>query len=267
MSAKVTTMADHLELPPSDEELAAWVRDHPDVWPVHSDGPVADTVDVDAKVASMIDAIVAERWTPGRSRGRRGRMFIAVGAVVVVGAGAAGVAALMRFGQPDAPEAGTACRAEASLETDTVLVSPGVDPIEGCRLEWDHGAFADRADPGGTPSLVACTGSNGGGINVFPGEPGLCEELGLVPADAELDADSQAVVDLQIRLVDEINAADCQPALVVVAQAEVILAESGITGWRVDVLADVATSVCAKTGVDSATQTINIIELEGNNPP
>jgi len=84
--------------------------------------------------------------------------------------------------------------------------------------------------------------------------------LGLEPADPTLDAESQSVVALQQRLVDEINLADCQPASTVQRQAQAILDESGLNDWSVVVVGDAGSSACAKTGVDTATKTVNVIE-------
>lgn len=176
----------------------------------------------------------------------------------MLAAGGTAAAIALRPGQPAAPEAGIVCLAEPGVNNHAVVLAPGVDPIEGCRAEWEHGSFSDRAG-GLVPDLVACIDPVGGAISVFPGDPATCDGLGMQVADAVLDADSVAVIALQERLVAEINLADCQPTAVAVAeQAEQILAESGLTGWRVQINADAETGTCARAGVDSSSRTVFI---------
>lgn len=244
----------------SDRDVARWVRET--LLFDLEDEPRDET-----KTARLL-AEVYRRYDADeeRRRRRRRRMFGAAGAGVLVVGGATAAAVLLRGGQPSVPEGGIGCRAEATLESDAAVVAPGQDPIEACRRVWESGEFADRIGPEGVPELVACVDPVGGQINVFPGDAGLCDELNLELADQELDADSQAIVDLQTRLVEEVNALDCQPAAEVAEQVEAILDESGLSGWQVVFSAEPATSMCAKAGVDSATRSINIIEVPGGNP-
>lgn len=240
----------------TDEDLAAWIREHPEVW------SYATVDDVDVEVDRVVDDVVSgareRRWVARRRR----RRIVTAGAVAVAIATGGTVAALVaRSGQPARPEAGVVCRVEASLQADAVELEAGSDPIEGCRAEWEHGSFADKVGDAPIPDLVACIDPRGGAINVFPGDPGTCVDLALEQADTELDAESVAVVALQDRLVEEINAAECAPAGEVADFAQTILDESGLPGWQVRMDADPAASVCAKVGVDTPSRTVFVVEL------
>lgn len=240
----------------TDEDLAAWIREHPEVWPYATIDDVE--VDVDRVVDDVASGARERRWVARRRR----RRIVAAGAVAVAIATGGTVAALVaRSGQPARPEAGVVCRAEASLQADAVELGAGSDPIEGCRAEWEHGSFADKVGDAPLPGLVACIDQRGGAINVFPGDAGTCSELALEQADIELDAESVAVVALQDRLIEEINAAECAPAGEVADFAQTILDESGLLGWQVRMDADPATSVCAKVGLDTPSRTVFVVEL------
>lgn len=252
-------MDDTTRPPRSDADISDWIRRHPEVW--HFADELAPQLD-DAWLERTVDDIVSGARERRRAARRRRRRFVTAGAVAVAVATGGTVAALVaRSGQPQRPEAGVFCRAEASLRADAVELGAGSDPIEGCRAEWEDGSFASSVVDGALPDLVACIDPEGGAINVVPGDPNTCAELALEPADVELDAESLAVVALQERLVEEINAAECAPAGDVAAQAQSILDESGLSGWQVQVNADPATSVCAKVGVDSPTRIIFVFEL------
>lgn len=250
-------MDDPIHSPLSDDEIDAWIRRHPEVWH-HAGRPVPvegiDDDDIDAVIRRLVDGITSTK----RRRPRR-RVAVAVGAVLAVAAVGGTTAALMsRDGQPSRPEGGVTCLAEPSLRNHAVAIGTGMDPIEGCRAEWEHGSFRDLVD-GTTPALVACI-SPTGKINVFPGDVTVCHELELQPADATLDAESAAVVALQDRLADEINLASCAPAADVAEHAQRILDEARLPGWQVQIGADVATSTCARATVDSDNHTVLIIE-------
>lgn len=247
-------MSDRRETPMTDSELAEWIRSHPEVWDYAApDGP---DLDMDQIVDDVLSGAVQRRR---RTSTRRRRATVVGVAVGVLALGGTAAALMLRSGQPNAPEAGTLCRVEASLDADAVTVAAGRDPVEGCGQLWAEGRVGALETGGLVPPLVACIDPRGA-INVFPGEVAVCAGLGLEPADPTLDTESQSVVALQQRLVDEINLADCESASTVQRQAQAILEESGLNDWTVVVVGDAGSSACAKTGVDTATKTVNVIE-------
>lgn len=254
-------MDDPIHSPLSDDEIDAWIRRHPEVWH-HAGRPVPvegiDDDDIDAVIRRLVDGITSTK----RRRPRR-RVAVAVGAVLAVAAVGGTTAALMsRDGQPSRPEGGVTCLAEPSLRNHAVAIGTGMDPIEGCRAEWEHGSFRDLVD-GTTPALVACI-SPAGAINVFPGDAAVCDELELQPADANLDAESAAVVALQDRLADEINAAGCVPAADVAEHAQRILDEARLPSWQIRLNPDATASACALVAVDSESRLVRIIATKGD---
>lgn len=244
----------------SDADLATWVRRHPEVWHFADDSPEAETPE---QLDTLIELIVSgehERRRGQATRRRRTRLTIggACAALVLVG-GAVGVAAIVRSGQPAAPETGVLCRATARLDADAIGIAPGSDPIAGCAQRWADGLLGDPGQP--VPLLTACV-SNNGSIDVFPGDATVCETLGLIAADDELTPDNAAIVALQDRLANEINAVECQPVQAAAAAAQEILAQSGFDGWKVAIAADAQAGTCGKAGVDSAARTVTIIEFK-----
>jgi len=241
----------------TEAEFSDWIRRHPEVWHLASELP--SQVDDEWFDQTVDDIVSGARERRRRARRRRRRAFTAGVAVAVLATGGTVAALLTRAGRPTRPEAGVLCRAEAAPQTDAIEVGAGVDPIVACRAQWESGVFGDDVD---VPSeLVACIDPVGGAVNVIPGDAASCSDLSMEPADPELDVDSDAVVALQDRLVEEINLADCAPAAEVAEQAQVILDESGLTGWRVEMNADPDSSVCAKVAVDSPTFTVFVNEL------
>lgn len=243
---------------PSDRELARWVRE---TLLFDAEDEPRDEAKAQRMLAEIYRRSAAD--DDRRRRRRRRRIFGAAGAGLLIAGGATVAALTLRGGQPSVPEGGIGCHSEATLESDVVVVAPGQEPVAACRQVWESGEFAELLGAGQVLELVVCVDPVGGAINVFPGEAGLCAELGLEPADPELDAESQAVLDLRARLGEEINALDCQPATAVAEQVEAILAESGLADWQVVFAADPETNACAKAGLDSATRSISIIEIAG----
>lgn len=241
----------------TESEISDWIRRHPEVWHFASELP--SPLDDEWFDHTVDDIVSGARERRRRARRRRHRALTAGVAVAVLATGGTVAALLTRPGQPTRPEAGVLCRAEAAPQIVAIEVGAGVDPIPACRAQWENGAFGDDVD--GPPELVACIDPVGGAINVIPGDAATCAELSMEPADPELDVESDAVVALQDRLVEEINLADCAPAAEVAEQAQSILDESGLTGWRVQMTADPTSSVCAKVGVDSPTFTVFVSEL------
>lgn len=210
-----------------------------------------------AEVQHILDEVYRRDDDAQRLRHRRRRRTwgALVGFGVVVAGGT--VAAVYLGGQPARPEFGTTCRAEAVIDADAIAVGPGADPVDGCRELWVDGRFGDIAE---VPPLTACLDADGG-IDVFPDGPTVCEALGLTSAAAELTEDNQLIVELDDRLVAEINATECRPVSDVAVIAEGILAESELDDWHVAIEPGTEAGVCGKVSVNSATRTVGVFEF------
>lgn len=194
-----------------------------------------------------------------RARHRRGRRLIG-GAIVagVMVSGSAAAALIWRSGQPTRPEGFVLCHSSADLTSDVIARAPGDDPIEGCGRLWASGQLPTSGQAGRVPLLVACVGPRGG-IEVFPGPADVCVQLGLEGSDPTLSPDNSAIVELQERLVDGINLADCRPVSEVIAAVEAVLSESAVVGWTVTVAPGAESATCAKVAVDTANRTVLVI--------
>ncbi len=239
--------------PDDADDLAGWIRQHPEVWDFAwaDDGP-------DLAIDTIVEKVIRER-SGGRWHHRRRSLLISLASAAVVGGTAVAAAALWST-EPSRPESGTACRSAPSLGSSAIALEPGVDPVSGCARLWADGAFSASADLGPIPELVACIDPRGP-INVFPGPADLCARLHLAPADPAASSDAAAVVSLQDRLAADINLASCRGIDEVVAQAREILEQSRLVGWQVVISPGSESAVCAKAGVDSTTRTVTIFEF------
>lgn len=233
---------------PDDRRLAQWARQT--LWFDVEAGTRSD----DEAQRILAEVYRREKSEQRRSRRRR-RWGILGGAVIVAGGGVA--AALHLSDQPSRPEAGVVCRASADLNADAVVVSPGGDPIARCEPFWIEGPFGYT--DGEAPPLVACIGTPGA-IEVFPGQEGVCETLGLPVADSELTPENEAILDLQERIAAQINAAECRPVSEIIQTAEQILAAINQKGWTVEIYPGDESGTCGKAAVDSSTKTINVFQ-------
>ncbi len=247
----------------TDEKLSAWIRRHPEVW--HYAEVPGGAAPEAAQVESLVNSILSgEHQRRRQAQVRRGRKIVLGGCVGAVVLGSAvGVAAIIAARQPTVPEAGAVCRATAAIDAGAVVLATGVDPISGCGEQWAKGLLGDNG--GLVPPLAACIGSQGV-VNVFPGQPGLCESLGLAPAQPNLSPENDAVVALQASLDSTINLSKCRPVPDAAVAAEQILDQSDVNGWKVAITPGAETGQCGKAGLDSATKTVSIFDFPGGTP-
>lgn len=193
-------------------------------------------------------------------RRRRRRVAAGIGAAVALTAGTAAAAAVLWREHPTAPQAGITCRSEADPRADAIVIEPGGDPIAVCQEQWDEGAFEEFGTYTLPDALAACV-SNAGTIEVFPGTEAICAQLGLATANTEPSADTQLVVELQDRLINEINAIDCLTAEEAAASARQILNDLDLTEWPVQTNPDAVGTTCAKAGIGPDNQHVYIHKL------
>lgn len=240
------------------DPISSWIFQHPEVW------DDAVTPLDDDRIDALVDRVIGRAQAQQRRYGgQRRRKVIAVGAVtgMLVVAGAVGAAALLR-GQPSQPIAGIACQDGIGDDAVVVAIDPTDDPIGGCEAAWRAGRFnEDRDQPTEPPKFIACIGS-GGAVQVHPLDFGTCEELGLAAADPALDDDNRSVVELNDRIVAEVNSSmPCLSATDAGAIAERVLDDSGLRGWRVEIRTDSAVASCAKAAVVFDRKVIEVIKF------
>jgi hypothetical protein len=176
---------------------------------------------------------------------RRRRWLAAGGAVAIVVAGGAGVAAF-RGEKPQRPNDGVVCRGSVDDMTAVVL-GPTADPIGACGELWARGTLPDidRAGPGVIPRLVVCTGSQGP-LEVLPlDDLQSCADVGLADADAA-EALIDPVAGLQMALTDAVNS-QCLSADEAVEIVRRELTTRNLESWAIEVLDPEAE--CVITGV------------------
>lgn len=244
---------------PSDDELNAWIRAHPETWDAPAPG---DEARAELLLQSIVSGERLARHRNERRRHRRSVVAIVTGALVV--GGAAGAAALARSGQPERPELGVVCRADVSLDADGLVLPASDDPVEACAEAWANGRVADGEVPDApTPSpsvpaeLTACVGP-GRAIEVFPGAAEVCDRLGLVPLDPRPDDLTLLADQLVERVAVEVNLAGCTDADVASAGVQRILADLGLSTWVVEVEPAAADAACTVAIVDTARSSIVI---------
>lgn len=241
-----------------DDVIAGWIREHPEVW-----GEASDPMSPAFVEGVIVDIVSGARMArlDGRETRRHRKLVAGFVATLIVAGGAVGVAALVRSGQPTQPTAGVACLEAPGVDADVIVIEPTDDPVAGCEAVWSAGRFDRTPLPGGeVPPLVACI-SDAGVIEVYPGDAETCTGLGLTNADSGLDAENQAIVALQERVVNDINARPCASAQAVEELAQRIVDESPISGWRVEVRPDSIDATCAKAAVIIPTQVVQVVKF------
>lgn len=234
-----------------------WLSDHPWDWKFATPD---DFLIADPAARRVMDCVLrnqASRYAL-RAKLRRRVRWGGVSVVAALVAGGAIAVAVSGDGQPDHPESGALCRAEARVDGNAIALDPGTDPLAGCRRVWADDDFGMGAPM--VPPLTACIGENGA-IEVFPAEATVCQQLGLEAAAPVLAPENAAIIELQEELVTKINRAKCRPVRDVVAAAETIVTTSPLEGWRVVIEPGSESGLCGKAAVDSSIRTVTVHEF------
>jgi hypothetical protein len=243
---------------PTNDDLSTWIVQHPEVWSSAVEEPSATDLD------EAVRRITSGEHAASRANdfARRRRRAIAGGAltIAVLAGGTAGVAAVIRAAQPTRPNEGISCRAAADLQADAILIDAQADPVAACARLWSDGEFSTPGTEPTIPELTACITTTGV-VEVVPGDDSVCGRLGLTASESTLDTESAAVLALSDRLTNDINLAECAPAVEVADAAQQIVDESGLQGWTVTMRADSTQAACAKTTLDAPTRTITVIKF------
>lgn len=238
-------------------ELLARANPVPDVEALAS---TAAYLPAQRTLARLLDRplpVVKAGRRAGPAGRRRSRRLAVAGAAALV-ALLASAAAWVLTREP-ADSSRVACYAAADLGANTAVVHNGstLGPIAACQEVWATGAFQSW---GPAPPLAACV--RGGHAAVFPGDPSVCDRLGL----ARFATDSVDAANLTVQLVDNLVAALAAPNCVDVANAiglvRAELDRLGLAGWT---LIAPATAVsgrpCTSIGFDPPAKTITLVPV------
>ena len=193
----------------------------------------------------------------GGRRGRPSKRLVVGVAVATVGLLAAAAAWVVT--RPADDPTRVACFAAADLEANTAPLAAGLgDPVAACEEVWRTGPFQAW---GAVPPLAACVLTSGV-IGVFPGEPSVCDRLGLARLATE-SGDWNARV---TQLVDGLTAELAYPSCVDVGVAADLvrqrLDQLALDGWT---LIAPATAVperpCASVAFDPPARTVTLVPV------
>jgi len=215
-----------------------------------------------AQIKARVRARVLDQASPRLAR-RRVLLVVAVAVLAL----AAAAAALYLTRQPT-QISGIGCAADVGLDA-VYVVEPagGLDP-EQCAPLWADGTITnpDVVPAGKVPPLVGCV-NDAGTLMVLPtDDPGVCERLGMaVYTPAAKDTDS--MVDVRNRLVEQINPQVCPSFDDARRIAEDALADAGIDDWTVVVSRPPTDQrPCPSLSFDSSTRRILLVPIDRVDP-
>lgn len=180
----------------------------------------------------------------------------------------AAVAAGIYLTRPPAQISGIGCAAGLSLDAVYVVEPDGdLDPQQ-CAALWADGTITnpDIVRSGQVPPLTGCVNEAGTLIAVPTDDQGVCELLGManyVPASEAI----RSIVNVQDRLVGQINPQVCPSFDDARRHAEEALADAGIDDWTV-VVSQPPTDQrpCPSLSFDSATRRILLVPAPRTGP-
>lgn len=193
----------------------------------------------------------------GGRRGRRSKRLVVGVAVATVGLVAAAAAWVVT--RPAGNPTRVACFAAADLEADTAPLATGLDdPVAACEEVWRSGPFQAW---GAVPPLAACVLTSGV-AGVFPGEPSVCDRLGLARLATESGDWNARVTQLVDGLTAELAFPSCVDVGVAADLVRQRLDQLALDGWT---LIAPATAVperpCASVAFDPPARTVTLVPV------
>ncbi len=206
------------EQPDPFERLAASRPREFDAFLAPGDDPAAD---------ELVSTILTTSRLPRR---RRRGLLAALTVVGVAGTGA--VAAAVWLDRPSDPVS-LSCYSNASNTPDeqvALLVDPDSTPIDQCAKVWREGPLGNDI----APPLAACVTANGI-VAVIPGQPTVCDQLGL----ARLDPNASEGDDLAAQVINSLSATWPETCVTsiddAVALVERVLDDVEATNWTITI--------------------------------
>jgi len=222
---------------------------------------------IDPQEAARIKARVRARVLADASRRRRSRRRVLLAAAVAVLALAAVAAAVYLTRQPT-QISGIGCAADLSLDAVHVVEpTGGLDP-QRCAPLWADGTITnpDIVPAGQVPPLVGCVNDAGTLIVLPTDDPGVCERLGMAAFAPPSDATS-SIIEVQDRLVEQINPQVCPSFDDAQRIAEQALDDAGIDDWTVVVSqAPTDREPCPSLAFDHTSREILLVPIDRTGP-
>lgn len=185
-------------------------------------------------------------------------------AFTILSSGTLATAHILTTDQPKIVAAGTVCRAEAKANAYAIVSGPSDDPISFCGREWESGQFTKQRGNGPVPPLAACV-SKQRIIEIFPGYEEVCGQMGLSIANLEMTSYQKAVIELQRRASDEVNA-KCIPIDKGVQLIEKALIQLQLRDWKIKTGIASRPGPCALVSVLETQRMLEIGSVEDYRP-
>lgn len=161
-----------------------------------------------------------------------------------------------------------ACYQAVDLDSDVAAAPPGRPAAaEACAQVWEDGVLSnpDLVPVGAVPALTACV-TQAGTLAVLPtGDSAVCEELGLAYPEPSSQTEADNVRQLDSSLNQLFSSSDCVAIDDVVAQVRLIMADSDLLDWTIDLGAATDERPCASYSLDARTRTITLVPIPSPN--
>jgi len=163
---------------------------------------------------------------------------------------------------------GIGCAADLSLDAVHVIEpTGGLDPQQ-CAPQWADGTITnpDIVPPGQVPPLTGCVNDNGTLIVLPTDDPGICERLDMA-VFAPASKATNSIVDVEDRLVEQINPHLCPSFDQARRIAEEALTDASIDDWTVAVSQPPTDQrPCPSLSFDHTTRRILLVPIDRTDP-
>lgn len=132
------------------------------------------------------------------------KLALPVAGIFIMGSSSFVTAQVLKVESPRTVSNGILCRAEATENSDAVVLEATADPISACRNSWATGSLAQHRGNKPLPALVACI-STKEITEVLPGNEETCVKLGLSVANVELSSEQKTIISLQEMMIEQVN--------------------------------------------------------------
>ena len=158
------------------------------------------------------------------------------------------------------------CYEQADLNSNVAVIgSAATDPIAACAALWRTGSLGSTTD---VPPLTACV-LDTGAVAVIPGEPSICEGLGIASLSADARDRLARLGELRVALAERFGdssgskrrtACVGEAAAMQIVRAE--LKARGLTDWTIEITSPVdAERRCASASIVPADKTIMLTPI------
>ncbi len=224
---------------------------------------------IDPQAAARLKARIRSRvLTSAQPQPARPRLKKPAVVILVALLALAAIAAGLYLTRQPTQISGIGCTEDLTLDAVHVVEpTDGLDP-QRCAALWADGTTTnpDIAPPGQIPPLVGCVNDTGTLIVLPTNDQGVCERLGMAVFASPSDATS-SIIEVQDRLIEQINPQVCPSFDDATRLAEQALADAGIEDWTV-VVSQPPTDQqpCPSLAFDSATRQILLVPIDRIGP-